>query len=209
MRALCVLAVALMGCTDGVQAPYTARIDAPDDYEVSWSAAVNGAQDGYGLWLLADFYVYDSDRGMPLEKIQVELSSGWNGLYILPEEAVQLVDPPELPPDVTSQADIVDYCTDDDGNFDNSEEWCSWYWDESAGEFYEFGSDYADAGGYSPNYASILSDNRGLARAYLYLDYLPVEVKETGDGLEYEFFPAQVVGSIGVHREALTIEPAG
>ena len=114
------------------------------------------------------------------------------------------MDPPELPPDVTSPADIASYCENEDGEFDNTEEWCSWYYDTVKGQFYEIGSDYASAGGYAPNYALMNTNKQGVVEAYLYLDALPQAASE-GEGAEVAFGEAQIFASIGHASDTLTI----
>lgn len=211
MRTLMPLALLAFGCGGGpFQAPFSARLDMPEDIQVGWSEEVNDLNDGYGSVFIVDVLVYDTDTETgeihPVENVEVEVTSGWGGLYLLPAEAVNVVDPPELPEDVTSPSDVKEYCEDEDGNFDNTEEWCSWYYDTITGQYYEFGTGYADAGGYSPNYAQLATDGRGLARVFLYLDSLPSE--SGGESGDVAFQAVQFTGSIGHHSEATTIEPA-
>ncbi len=197
---------ALTGCADSFRAPFSAQLDAPDDIEVGWGDAYNGLQDGLGALLIARFLVtnVDADGNVaPLEKIEVEISSNWGGLYILPAEAVNLVDPPELPPDVESPEDVAEYCEDENGDFTNDEEWCSWYYSTVDGQYYEFGTDYADGGGYAPNYAVLSTDKGGVVTAYLYLDALPEE--GGGDGEVTSYGSVSLTASIGHDSEAFSI----
>lgn len=210
MRTLMPLAFIAVGCSAGpFQAPFSARLDMPEDIEVGWNESINDFDDGYGAVFIVDVLVYNTDDAtgevFPVENVEVEVTSGWAGLYLLPAEAVNVVDPPELPEDVTSPSDVKDYCEDEDGNFDNTEEWCSWYYDSISGQYYEFGTGYADAGGYSPNYAQLATNGRGLARVFLYLDALPEE--SSGESAEVNFQSVQFTGSIGHHSESTSISP--
>ena len=68
----------------------------------------------------------------------------------------------------------------------------------------DFGSDYAYVEGYTPTYAELITDNHGVARVYLFLDWIPLD----GDGA-YASLETNVVGSIGYSSAAylLTYEP--
>jgi hypothetical protein len=151
--------------------------------------------DGNGkLWFI-EFSVLDEDLN-PRNGIEVSVSSLFEGLAVIPPAAVRTVDPPELPEGVSSRSDIVEACTDEDGNFTNEEEWCAYYYDVDSGTFLDFGSDYAYTEGYAPTYAEIPTDSAGVARAYLFLDWIP----NTGD--EYVAITTNVVGSIGYFSAA-------
>jgi hypothetical protein len=146
--------------------------------------------DGMGkLWFI-EFSVLDEDL-RPRNGVQVDVDSLFEGLAVIPPSAVRTVDAPDLPDGVSSRADIVDACTDDDGNFTNDEEWCAYYYDVDSGTFIDFGSDYAYSDGYSPTYAEIPTDRSGVARVYLFLDWVP------NDGSIYNTLTTDVVGSIG------------
>lgn len=189
-------------CVDSVTAPFSARVTVPDDVQIGWAESYNGTNDGLGLLIpRLTAMVYDSDTNYPLEKIEIEVISNYPGVLIIPDEAVKQVDPPEVPADVTSPADIRDYCTDEEGNFDNTEEWCAWYWDADSGAYYDFGSDYADAGGYAPTLLRGVTDGGGLLTFNLYVDRMPSD----SSGEDVTFSNSQVRVSIGVSEDVFDI----
>jgi hypothetical protein len=55
----------------------------------------------------------------------------------------------------------------------------------------DFGSDYAYVDGYTPTYAELITDGNGVARVYLFLDWIPNDA----DG--YSELESNVIGSIG------------
>jgi hypothetical protein len=158
--------------------------------------------DGTGkLWFI-EFAVLDEDL-QPRNAIELSATSLFEGLAIIPPSAVRTVDPPELPEGIESRGDIVEACTDDEGNYTNDEEWCAYYYDVDSGTFVDFGSDYAYSEGYSPTYAELTTDSHGVARVYLFLDWIP----QDGSG-SYAQLETNVVGSIGYSSAvyALTFE---
>jgi hypothetical protein len=147
--------------------------------------------DGTGkLWYI-EFAVLDAEL-LPRNAIEVSVSSLFEGLAVIPPSAVRTVDPPELPEGIDNRGDIVDACTDEDGNYTNDEEWCAYYYDVDSGTFVDFGSDYAYVDGYSPTYAEVVTDGNGVARIYLFLDWIP----QDGAGA-YAQLETDVIGSIG------------
>src|SRR5512134_3611418 len=93
--------------------------------------------DGTGkLWFI-EFSVLD-EALVPRNAISVSVTSLFEGLAIIPPSAVRTVDPPELPEGISSRGDIVDACTDDEGNYTNDEEWCAYYYDVDSGTFVDF-----------------------------------------------------------------------
>ena len=61
------------------------------------------------------------------------------------------------------------------GAFDNTEEWCAWYYDTLSGQYYQFGNEYADGDtsdydGYKPDYHIGETDHYGQMRFYTFLD---------------------------------------
>lgn len=195
------LLATLTGCMNNpLQAPWTAVIEGPASVDIGWSEAVNGVNDGAGALVIGDFVVYDSETELPLENIEVEVTSG-AGVYLLPPEALQVVDYPAIP-DGFSAAD----CEDEDGNFDNQAyEWCGWVYDTLSGEYYEFGAGYAENsdGGeaYNPTYYIGATDGRGLLRVYVYVDSLPPSGEDYGN--------AQIWGSIGHDQTVFEVGPGG
>lgn len=195
MRALSISCLALLaGCMSApLQAPYGST--------VSWDETTAEFAEGdycedtepdyTGTLRMYDVFVVDDDD-VPLGNIAVEIQvEGPGGIYVLPQEAIKTVDLPAADADVQSAADIRSACVDDNGNFDNTNEWCAWYWDEENEQFYQFGDDYADAGGYAPTYFTDVTDQRGLMRVYVFYDCIVADTL--------------IKASIGVDTEELTI----
>lgn len=198
------LIASLTGCMqNGLQAPYTAYVQAPESVIVAWDDAYNGINDGIGAIIFGDFLVYDAETDAPLQNISFEVMSNSGGACLVPPEALQLVDYPAMP-DGASMAD----CVDENGNFDNTaNEWCGWHYDTITGNYYEFGTDFADAGGFCPNYQTGETDRFGLMRVYVYIDALPAS--EVGDdGAVTGFDNAQIVGTIGYDSDFFEVGPA-
>ena len=187
------------GCvTSSVLAPYGSELDMPDDVEFAWSSSYNSVEDGIGVVVMADIGVLDPN-GDPMEHIEIELTSGYSGVVLIPEEAIQLVDYPEVPSAVQDETDLEEYCIDESGDFDNSEEWCAWYWDTQSEQFYEIGEGYADADGFAPNYLVGETDGRGLFRVYVYVDALPAD--------EDDFEAVPVYANIQVATDSFYVGP--
>jgi hypothetical protein len=168
------LPLATTGCISGaIPAPVGSELRVPGSVSISISPNVSG--DGFGAVIPLDVHV--SKDGEPLERIEVELKSGYpTGIYLLPAEAVKVVDYPNTPSDVESQQDVYDMCVDENGNFSNEDEWCAWYWDTETAQYYQFGYDYA--GGdeeFAPTYMIGQTDGHGNLRFFLYVDSLPID----------------------------------
>lgn len=194
MRALCPLSLALLcACSTG-------PLPAPFGATVSWSETTlttevglycDSEPDYTGGLKMFDVLVANDD-GEPLERIEVEIEvAAVGGIYVLPQEAVKTVDLPAADADIETEGDIREACTDDEGNYDNTSEWCAWYWDEVNAQYYQFGEDYADGGGYAPTYFIGQTDHRGLMRVFVFLDCVYGE--------------STILANIGVANEALTI----
>lgn len=154
--------------------------------------------DAIGLLLFADFFVADVD-GFPRNGIKVEVTTVLPGLALIPEEAVKLVDYPEKPDGVSSRAEIIEACTNDDGQFISDDEWCAWHYDVDDDEFYSFGSEFASTdpnNPYQPNYLVTSTNSAGLARAYMFLDSWPSAPNEKGQ-IEFATGDSNVLGGIG------------
>jgi len=198
------LLLGLIGCSGGpFPAPATAVLGDFEDLTLVPSSA-HVSQDGIGSLLIADALVTDEKSGEPLNNIEVEVLTGWSGIYVIPETAVKLVDYPEAPADVDPDdpASVAAYCDRDpeDGMIDaDAEDWCSWYWDAGTGAYYEFGGDYAmTPDNYQPTYMIGGTDVRGICRFYLYVDSLPYD----GEA----FTSASVWVSIGVDSTSFAID---
>ena len=196
------------GCIQGaIPAPASARIKVYGDYTVGWHSSYNAQHDQLGQVLQGYLMVYDTEENnMPLESIEVEMLSGYGGVYMIPAEAVKLVGYPEASVDPTDQAAIQDACTDENGNFKSDPEWCAWYWDTETQQYYEISGQYvATSSNYSPNYFVGRTDGRGLLDYYIYVDAMP----QYGDsGSETRFGSVQITVSIGVDTETFEIRTA-
>ncbi|MCK6504627.1 hypothetical protein L6R53_14685 [Myxococcota bacterium] len=192
------LVASLTGCMqNGLQAPYTAFVLAPASVSVAWDDSYNGLNDGIGAIILGDFLVYDAENDEPLQNVNLEILSNSAGACLVPSEALQLVDYPTMP-EGSSLAD----CVDENGNFDNTVyEWCAWHYDTLSGNYYQFGSDFADSGGFCPGYHTGTTDRYGLLRVYVYLDALATQ------GEESDFQNAQIVGTTGYDSDFFEIGP--
>lgn len=197
-----VLLATLTGCMNNpLHAPASAAIEAPSSVELAWVESVNGLNDGYGAVILGDFYVYDTEDDLPLQNIEVEVISNSSGVYLLPPEALQVVDYPSIP-----EGYSTDDCVDDDGNFSSEEyEWCGWVYDTVSGSYYEFGTGYADNDGdgeaFNPTYMLGATDRYGLLRIYVYVDALAASGESYAN--------AQIVGSIGHDSAVFEVGPGG
>ncbi|MEC8278850.1 MAG: hypothetical protein VXZ96_16555 [Myxococcota bacterium] len=197
----------LSACTvNQIDAPYGSQVVlSSGDVTLAWSEEANEF-DLAGTLLYFDVMVVNSDN-VPLENVKVEISSSFSGVYLIPQEAVQLVSYPGLPANVQSTDDVKDACSDDNGNYILAEDWCAWYWDTSTQQFYQFAGTYANAFSYSdtagyywyaPTLMSGQTDGRGLLRVYSMVDMMPVSDLEG-------FGDVQILASIGVDSESFDI----
>ena len=195
-----------LGCVEGaIEAPYSARLKGPEDYSVSWHSDYNELQDQVGVVLMGDLMVYDSETDLPLESIEVEMTSNFGGVYLIPAEAVKLVGYPEATVDPTDPDAIKQACTDDGGNFTSDPEWCAWYWDTETQQYYQIGGQYvATASEYAPNYFVGRTNNRGILEFYIYVDAMPV----TGDGTVTSYGTTSIGATIGVDSTSFEIRSA-
>ncbi len=201
---LAVLPLGLIACAGGpYQAPNGAMLSDLEDFQLTPTSA-HQTQDGIGTLVFGDIMVVDEESEMPLNNIEVEILTGWSGIYVLPEGAIQLVDYPAAPDDVQSgNASVADYCDIDpaDGYIDaTAPEWCSWWWDTDSMSFFEFGGDYAmTSENYQPTYMIGSTDNRGILRFYLYIDSMPYS------GEDESFTNSTIWISIGVDTLGVSI----
>ncbi len=178
------LALAGVACNGG---PYRAVEGdtvsvTPSDITFLISSAFD-EEDNVGQVDILDITVYDSE-GIPKPSTEVEVQAPSWGLYVIPDGAVRLVDYPYAPDDWQTARD--DVCKDDSGAFDNTEEWCAWYYDTLSGQYYQFGSEYADADtsdydGYKPDYLIGETDSYGQLRIYSFLDAVAIDRDVNGD----------------------------
>jgi len=169
---IALLASACLPPDSGMEAPYTASLQLPEDIVLAWNQAYNDTEDGIGALVLLDLLVYDSDSGDPMDNIRVEVMSLWGGIYLIPQTAVKIVPPP-------SELAVSECDTDGDGAIDaDAPDACSWNWDTSGDQYFELGSDFADA--YSPNLMYGATDEHGLLRVWVYVDSMPAAAGEEG-----------------------------
>ena len=195
------------GCVQGaIPAPYSAKISGLEDSTISWSSDWNSEFDQQGAIVSGNLMVYDSQTDLPLEHIEVEITSAWQGAYLIPSEAVQLVGYPEASVDPTDQDAIRQACTDENGNFQSEPEWCAWYWDTETQQFYQVGGQYiATSSNYAPNLMYGQTNNRGLLDFYIYVDAMP----RIGGASDAQSFGSISFGaSIGVDDTSWAIRTA-
>ena len=115
---------------------------------IAWSTDNNNL-DLSGLLVPFDVGVFRTDQAsgetMLLPNTRVEITSSYSGVYLIPQQAVEVVSYPDLPGGITSQEDVKAACTDANGNYAMNEDWCAWYWDTESSTFYQFAGTYADA----------------------------------------------------------------
>jgi hypothetical protein len=164
----------------GVEAPYSAALQLPDDITLSWNTQYNEVEDGIGALVLLDMLVYDSDSGDPMDNIRLEVMSLWSGIYLIPQTAVKIVPPPNDP-------DPSECDADGDGNIDfDAPDSCSWSgnFDTSGDQYFEIASEYASA--YSPNLMYGATDEHGLLRVYVYVDSMPASADSESGVLSFD-----------------------
>ncbi len=178
---------------DHEKAPFGSQVSVPEDVLISWSITNNDV-DFRGLIIPFDVGVFRTNQSTgtsePLPFTEVEITSNYGGVYLIPQEAVGVLDYPSLPPGITSEADVEAACSDEGGNYEMNEEWCAWWWDTRTSQFYQFDGTYADnyeedtAGNnyfYAPTYMVSETDRSGLVRAYLLIDSMPVLSNQGGE----------------------------
>jgi len=196
-----------LGCVQGaIPAPYSARLSGLEDSTISWSSDWNDEFDQQGAIVSGSLMVYDTETDLPLQHIEVEITSNWQGAYLIPSEAVQLVGYPEATVDPTDEDAIRQACTDANGNFQSDPEWCAWYWDTESQQFYQVGGQYiSTSSNYAPNLMYGQTNNRGLMDFYIYVDAMP----SIGGGTEAAGFGSISFGaSIGVDDTTWAIRAA-
>ena len=207
------------GCVaDSIQAPSNASITfLPSEITLAQNDSFS-TTDLAGRLLLVNALVtvtserWTSTADLPLENVQVDITSLYDGVYILPQEAVELISYPSLPADVQSVDDVRSQCTDENGFYSHAAgDWCAWYWDTESNSFYQFNDTYASAyqeiddesicgeGNtpceywFAPTHLKTSTNSRGIVPLYLLIDTLPTS------GL------AQIYGTTGYQENVLTI----
>jgi hypothetical protein len=197
-------------CTvNQIDPPFGSSIVGPEDIVVAWTSAANEF-DLSGMMIFFDLAVFDQD-GNPMENAKVEVTSNFSGVYLIPQEAVELVQYPGLPAGIESQDDVKEACTNEQGDYILAEDWCAWYWDTTTSQFFQFAGTYANAFTYSdtagyfwyaPTHYVGQTDGRGLLRVYAMVDMLPYDAE--GD----TFQKVQILASIGVDSDVFNIDPS-
>jgi hypothetical protein len=211
-----------VGCmpTGGVNAPLGSSVSVSPGSLVVGNGPMIWYEDNVGLIEFADVSV--SLDASPLENIKVEVKGPSSGTFLIPQQAIEAVDYPYAPEDFKSQRDEV--CVDENGEFDNTEDWCAWYYDGVSGSYYDLGQSYADGEGadddyvFRPSYHTGVTDGRGIMRFWYFVDAMPVadvgsgETDSAGNTLasgleitgEYTFYV-----TIGVDSTTLVITSDG
>jgi hypothetical protein len=208
------------GCMSGpLDAPFGSQVSvSPGTLTVGSGQAV-WEEDNIGLIEFADIMVVDSD-GIPMQNIKVDVKGPTFGVYIIPREAIRAVDYPSAPEEFKDLREAE--CFDESGNFDNSEDWCSWYLDSVTGNYYDLGNSYAQGDGddsdyaFRPNFYTGATDGQGRLRIWYFVDAMPVEaVTATDTAGNTVLQDVKVSGeqtlyiSIGVNSTTLTISGEG
>ena len=136
------------GCVASMQdAPFDAQVNVPQDLQIAWSVDNNNL-DLSGLLIPFDIGVFRTNPlnnlSEPLPNTRVEITSSFGGVYLIPQQAVEVVSIPVYPVGL-GQEDVKAVCTDANGNYAMNEDWCAWYWDTESQTFYQFAGTYADS----------------------------------------------------------------
>ena len=89
--ALITSSLGLAACQGPFPAPPGAYLEIPDGFEIAWDVTqpYNAIDDGQGVLLLLSFTVRDANNfDFPVNNVQVELLSGFEGAYLLPQQAI-------------------------------------------------------------------------------------------------------------------------
>lgn len=177
LACLCTLSVACGG-------PFDAPYDASISTDVSTVYVANSPTfwyaDGIGAAVFANVLVTAPDSASgeptPLNNIKVEIQGPTQGVYLLPQSAVNRVLIPEVERDA---------CQDWANTTDGSTDLCAYSYDSDGdalgAQFIQLNGTYRDAVGvtedgtaYGPNFVSGATDSRGLVKLWIFVDALPV-----------------------------------
>jgi hypothetical protein len=174
--------LALASCMNSpVDAPFGSSISVSPATLVVGNGQTIWYEDNVGLIEFIDVTVV-SDESMPLENIRVEIKGPNFGVFLIPPQAIEAVDYPFAPEDFKEQR--AEACYDEAGEFDNSEDWCAWYYDNLTGSYYDLGQSYTEGEGddadysYRPNYYVGKTDSRGRMRVWYFLDAMPTAMRD-------------------------------
>ncbi len=182
------LTVLAAGCSRGpFNAPPGSRVSLTPSERIVIAGEFYCYSDLNGQMGAVDAVVVDS-AGLPLNNVYVEIFAE-PGVYVLPAEALKLVEYPEAPADYAAQ--YAESCDNGSGGVKaGAPDWCVWYFDTVAGEFYDFSGEYADAYGtsdsgvpyaFQPDYFKGVTNSSGVIRFWYFIDQLPVDATSGED----------------------------
>ena len=188
------LLLALTGCGGNVAAPYGATLDMTnlDGVALAIDTGLLEPNDRIGALVKLQGLVTGPNRAstttdaVPMNGVQVEITSGWSQAYLIPESAVRVVD------------DYETEC-DESGATSDENDPCNAWFNETDETWVEFGGDYTDLENFRPTYFVGETDNRGLIDFYTFIDSVPVD--EEGAPIAFS-----VYGTIGVDDDITTFE---
>ena len=165
------IAVSLLGLTAGCDAgpwdaPPYAEIDEVEDINVAWQACrldpltggpqTPGCENDPPVIIPLNIMVRDARYNSPLNNVKIWYSSGYNKVYLLPQEVLEAVELPE------------------------TDRWA--YLAERGDVFAEFSG--AFDGDYRPTYYQGWTDSNGLSSVWVFVEEMPTDdtgqAKETG-----------------------------
>ncbi len=150
-------AALLSACVGPFPPPPGAYLAVPDGFDVSWdiTQAYNAIDDGYGFLILLTVVVQDADNGdLPVNNVQVEILSGFEGAYLIPEAAI------------LADTSVAEGC--ENGQYPEDE--CELWFGEAGTDFREIADGYVDIDNFHPTYMTTVTDRRGAAHAGLFID---------------------------------------
>lgn len=177
------------GCSRGpFNAPPGSRVSLTPSERLVVLGSFYCTSDLQGVMGRVDAQVVNSN-GDALDNIYVEIFAE-PGIYVLPPEALKLVEYPEAPADYEQQYASV--CDNGSGGIQaGAPDWCVWYYDAVAGDFYDFNGEYADAYGttdsgvpyvFRPDYYKAVTNSAGLASFWYFVDQLPASSSSEEEG---------------------------
>lgn len=167
------LLLVLAACGGPYSAPYGASVTLQPEAITMEFGGDFYDMDGIGAASYAFAYVTGPDTrstsadDIPLNNVQVTLTSGWAGAYLLPPEAVK------------AAGTLEDSCAQD-----SSQDECSIFYDNTTGSSYEVSGEYAYVEDLRPNVLYAQTDNTGLAPFWIFFDSLPYSDSDTSFDIE-------------------------
>jgi hypothetical protein len=181
-----VLCASVASCASGPwQAPPGTLIGEQEDIKVAWFACQIDPITGDALNPNCDLeqpsppvifpltiFLYDEETDLPVNNVWVEITSGFHDIYLLPQEVIEAV----IYPDTENWQDVA-----------GSDE----IWAQFSGSF---------EGDYRPTYLQTFTDNNGLARLWVWVQTMPVDL-QAGQAKE-----AGILIDIGVDKVSVTLQ---